>query len=82
MRIFRRRIKLFVLLNRGVCYRLFVVLMNFLFNYFAIKGLIKLVVSNYFGFAIGYTICWNIVNTLLYYLFHYVWDRNFKLGKD
>lgn len=82
MKLFQREIRLCVLFSRGACYRAFIIVMNFLFNIFAIKGTIKLLNEHYFGVALGYTIIWNIINTGLYYLFHYGWDRTFKMGKD
>ena len=82
MRVFRRGIKLKILFSRGMIYRAFIISMNFLFNLIAFKGLLALLAENFFGSAIAYTIVWNLINTGLYYLFHYCFDRNFKIGKE
>lgn len=81
MKMFKRKIKLSVLLSRGVCYRIFIILMNLIFNIFALKAIVQLFAEHYFSSAIIYTIIWNIINTLLYYIFHYAFDRTFKIGK-
>lgn len=80
MTIFKRKIKLGMLLTRGVFYRLFIILCNALFNLIALKYFIQLLTNN-LGLAFGYSIIWNLVNTGLYYLYHYIFDRNFKMGR-
>jgi len=33
-------------------------------------------------YALGVSLLWNIINTALYFLYHYIFARIFKLGKE
>jgi hypothetical protein len=68
-----RRIKGKLLVVQGVIYRVFIVFCNFLFFYFLTKD-----ETESFKMSIG----WNMINITLYYMFHYIWFKMFKLGKD
>ena len=89
MRLFKRKIRIGVLLGRGIYYRLFIIGSNLLFNLIAFRGLLSYLARNdvieslftYYGTAVAYTVLWNLVNMALYYLFHYCFDRNVKMGK-
>jgi hypothetical protein len=68
-----RRIRIKILLSQGILYRCFIIACNFLFFFIIMKDT---------GKALKFSISWNIINMILYYTFHYVWARIFKLGKE
>jgi len=68
-----RKIRLSVLGIQGLLYRCFIILCNFLFFLLWTKEI---------GEAFKISIIWNIINICLYYMFHYLWAKLFKLGKD
>lgn len=68
-----RKIKLRMLFEQGVSYRLFVICSYIL---------VLLVVYKDISKAFKLSIAVNAINISLYFIFHYVWGRLFKLGKD
>lgn len=73
MKIHFRKIRLRILFGQGFSYRLFIVCCNtafFLILFGSIEGAFKL------------SITWNVINVCLYFIFHYIWARVFKLGKN
>jgi len=68
-----RKIKLKVLLLQGLGYRIFVALCCGIFIY-ALTGDKKLATSASIG--------WSLINMVLYYLYHYVFLRFVKMGRD
>lgn len=68
-----RKIKVKVLAWQGLVYRVFIIGCNFMFFLVLTKD-----VETAFKISIG----WNIINMLLYYAFHYLWGKRFKLGKE
>ena len=67
-----RKIKISVLLSQGILYRIFIVLSQALFFY-VYTGKIKV--------ALEIASLWGVINIFLYYLFHYLFLRRFKIGK-
>lgn len=82
MRIFKRQIRIGILLSRGIFYRCFIIFCNTIFNLLALKLIVQQFFAHKLGTALAYSIAWNIVNTGLYYFYHYFFDRHWKLGKD
>ena len=68
-----RKIKISLLGASGIVYRLHVILIQTLFFY---------ILTREWKWAIGTSLAWNIINTLLYYNYHYWFSRIFKIGKD
>ncbi len=68
-----RKIRILILTIQAFIYRAFIVFCNFLFFY--------LLFDNE-GKAFKLSITWNVINFGLYYIFHFVWAKAFKLGKD
>jgi len=68
-----RKIKIGLLALSGIAYRLHVIFFQSLFFYF---------LTGKFGWAISTSIVWNILNTFLYYNYHYWFAKFFKLGKN
>ena len=68
-----RKIRIRILIWQGIIYRLFIVCCSFVFFLIITREPLQA-----FKFSLG----WALVNILLYFLFHYVWGRMFKLGKD
>ena len=68
-----RKIKVQLLLAQGLIYRVFIIGCNFLFFLILTKD-----INAAFKVSLG----WNAINILLYYLFHYVWAKRIKLGKE
>jgi hypothetical protein len=58
----------------GLVYRIFIICCNALFFATGLKPALQ-----NFG-VIGASICWNIINMCLYYLYHYWFLRMFKMG--
>jgi len=73
MKIKWRKIRVSILVGQGILYRTFIILCNFLFFF---------LILNEAGKAAKFSLGWNAINICLYYMFHYVWARLFKLGKD
>ncbi len=73
-----RPIKIKRLITSGLIYRGIVVISNVLFFKFGVEQAI----SN-FG-AIGASLIWGVINMCLYYLYHYIFLRLFKMdeGKE
>ena len=67
-----RRIKIGLLGVSGVVYRIHVIIIQSVFFY-ALTGQWK--------WAISTSIIWNILNTLLYYNYHFWFAKMFVLGK-
>lgn len=66
-----REIKARLLFIKSIVYRIFVVISNFL--------VIWLFTGN-LKFSIGFTIVWNIINTLEYFGFDFLFSKYFKVG--
>lgn len=67
-----RKIRFEVLLSQGLVYRCFIILCNTLFFW---------IITGTFKVAISYSLVWNCINMGLYYLFHTIWAKRFRLGK-
>jgi hypothetical protein len=67
-----RKINLELLLESGLVYRIFILCAQTLFLWAITRELKP---------AIGSSLAWNGVNLLLYYAYHYVFYRMFKMGK-
>lgn len=73
-----RKINLRMLIEQGLLYRTIVIVVNGLFNTFAIK----LIMAGYVGEGFAASLVWNLcVNMPLYYAYHYPWHSLVKLGK-
>ena len=71
-----REIKLNILFWQGFIYRVMVICVNTVFCFFGVRqSMIK------FG-ALGTALIWNSINVTLYYLYHYVFLRVFKIGRQ
>lgn len=68
-----RKIRTGLLGVSGIVYRLHVILVQSIFFWFLTKS---------WKWAIGTSVAWNILNTLLYYNYHYWFARLFKIGKN
>jgi len=68
-----RKIKLRVLVLQGIVYRVFIIACNIVFF---------LVITGKFNFAIKISLLWSIVNLTIYYIYHYVFLKLFKMGVD
>jgi hypothetical protein len=71
-----RKIAVRRMLCGGLVYRIFIILCNALFFETGLKPALE-----HFG-VLGASVCWNIINMGLYYLYHYTFLRMFKMGKD
>lgn len=67
-----RKIKLEVLFGQGFTYRSFIICCNALFF---------LIFFNDIGMALKLFVMWNVINICLYFVFHYMWAKMFKIGK-
>jgi len=67
-----RKINLDLLLKSGLAYRLFILCAQTLFLW---------VTTGEFKLAFGASVVWNGINLLLYYAYHYMFHRMFKMGK-
>ena len=67
-----RRIKLGLLIKKSIAYRILVILTQILFMWILTKNIV---------FSIGASILWNIINTIEYFGFDYIFARMFKIGK-
>lgn len=81
-----RNIKLSVLFAGGISYRCFIVCCNTLFFLVGIKSLPNVFSEISFWtalkYAVGASLTLNIVNTGLYFLFHYFFVMLFRYEKD
>lgn len=68
-----RKIKVSLLAISGIVYRVHVVLVQTIFFW---------IITGKFKWAIGASVSWNVVNTMLYYNYHYWFARLFKLGRE
>lgn len=66
-----REIRINVLALQGIIYRVFIIVCQTIFVW---------VLTGRFKLAVSFSLVWNVVNMMLYYLFHYTWARMFKLG--
>jgi len=73
-----RKIKVGRLLLSGIVYRLHIVIIQSVFWY-VFNG-VTLDVWEW-KWAISSSIAWNVLNTILYYNYHYWFARLFKLGR-
>ena len=79
-----RKIRIGILGIQGLLYRVFIICCNTAFFFTGIKVIPMFGETTFFEalkYALGASLAWNIINTFLYYLFHYIWARLFKLGK-
>jgi len=67
-----RKINLELLLKSGLVYRFFI---------FCAQTSFLWVMTGEFKLALGSSAIWNGVNLLLYYVYHYVFYKMFKMGK-
>jgi len=67
-----RKIKIGLLGISGIVYRIHIIIIQSIFFW---------VLTREWKWAIGTSIVWNIINTILYYNYHYWFSRFFKLGK-
>ena len=80
-----RKIRIEILAVQGIIYRCFIIFCNTLFFFFGIKGTHLLGDTTFWQamkYALGVSLTWNVINTILYYTYHYIWARIFKLGKN
>ena len=68
-----RKIKNKTLGVSGIVYRLHVILIQSVFFWF---------LTGRWKWAVGTSLVWNVINTCLYYNYHYWFARFFKLGRD
>ena len=68
-----RKIKIKLLGISGIVYRFHVIIIQSIFFYF---------LTGKWKWAVGTSIVWNLINTFLYYNYHYWFARIFKLGKE
>jgi hypothetical protein len=68
-----RKIKVGLLVVQGIVYRLFIIGCNFLFFYLIMRQVDQ---------ALKFSLGWNVINICLYYSFHFIWAKLFKLGKE
>ncbi len=68
-----RKIKLKLLGISGILYRVHVVVIQSIFFW---------LLTGKWEWAIGISIVWNIINTFLYYNYHYWFAKLFRIGKD
>ena len=68
-----RKIKIGMLGISGIVYRIHVILVQSIFFW---------IMTGNWKWAIGTSIVWNIINTILYYNYHYWFASVFKLGKN
>ena len=71
-----RRIRPKVLGWQGIVYRIFIILCNAAFFKMGARQ-----AMDKFG-AIGASLIWNSINVTLYFIYHYIYARMFKLGED
>ena len=71
-----RQIKLKILGMQGLIYRVFIIICNTIF--FAVGA--KQSLEKY-G-AIITSLIWNSINMALYFIYHYIYARLFKIGKE
>jgi len=74
-----RKIKVKLLGASGIVYRIHIIIIQSCFWY-VFFGVMKGVWE--WKWAISSSIAWNILNTCLYYNYHYWFARLFKLGKE
>lgn len=67
-----RKIRTGLLLKSAFCYRIFIIIMQSIFWWIWTRKL-KL--------AVSMSIIWNICNMGLYFSYHYIFARMFRLGK-
>jgi len=81
-----RKIRIWILACQGIVYRCFIICCNTTFFLIGIRSM-----SNIFGevsftnalkYAFGVSLTWNVINTVLYFLFHYIYARMYKLGTN
>ena len=73
MKLHLRKIRVKLLGLSGIVYRLHVILIQSVFFW---------ILTGDWKWAIGTSLVWNILNTFLYYNYHYWFARIFKIGRD
>ena len=68
-----RKIKVGLLGVSGIVYRIHVIFIQSVFLW---------LLTGSWKWSIGASVVWNIINTLLYYNYHYWFARFFKIGKN
>lgn len=71
-----RKIRTIRLLGSGLIYRCFIIFCNAIFFATGLKPSLEK-----WG-IFGASLCWNIINMCLYYLYHYIFLKMFKIGKE
>ena len=71
-----RRINVKKLGWAGIFYRCLIICCNAIFFVTGLEPALKK-----FG-PLGASLCWNMINMCLYYLYHYIFLRKFKIGQD
>lgn len=69
-----RKIKTKRLIKSGLAYRVIVICVNALFFKLGVRSALE-----HFG-AIGASLIWNGINMCLYWAYHYIFARAFRLG--
>ena len=67
-----RKVKTGLLIKKAIAYRLFVVVTQIILTY---------ALTNDIGFSVFLSLIWNIINTLEYFSFDYIFSRLYKVGK-
>ena len=73
MKQFRREVNTGLLVKKSIVYRLVVTITQMLIAY---------ILTDNLTFSIGFSLIWNIINTLEYFGFDYVFSRFYKIGVD
>lgn len=67
-----RKVKITLLLVSGLVFRIHIIIAQIIFFW---------ILTGQWKWAITSSVSWNLVNTLLYYNFHYWLAKLFKVGK-
>lgn len=70
---FKREVNTGLLLKKSIAYRIFVTCSQMILAY---------ALTNNVEFSIGFSLLWNVVNTIEYFGFDYVFSRYWKIGKN
>jgi uncharacterized membrane protein len=70
---FGRKVRIRLLIKKTLAYRLLVTVTQILLAY---------IFTHDVGFSVGFSLIWNVVNTLEYFGFDYVFSKLYKVGKD
>jgi len=70
---FKREVDTYLLIKKSIAYRVIVILSQIVMAYIFTKNI---------EFSVGFSIIWNVVNTIEYFGFDYVFSRLYKIGKN